>query len=167
MADAINSKGDDFWDRETLLAQRENELFAQEDELQKREDVLLEGEATLAVLNKAHVDREALLADREMTLRETEALLDARERVMNSAQSHASASELQALKIAALEEIQTQFDEREASQRAAEAALKERGAFVEASENTIFEKGQKLQELEAELAHLQDELSRANRAGRS
>jgi chromosome segregation ATPase len=95
---------------------------------------------------------------RELTLCETEALLDAREHVMDSAQNQASASELHALQTTALEKIQAQFDEREASMKAAEQALKEREVFIEQSENTIFEKGQKLQELETELEHLRDEL---------
>ena len=49
-------------------------------------------------------------------------------------------------------------DEREVNLKAAEAVLQEREAFIERSENTISEKGQQLQEWEAELEHLHDEL---------
>ncbi|MFQ3225984.1 MAG: flagellar biosynthesis chaperone FliJ [Lentimonas sp.] len=58
----------------------------------------------------------------------------------------------------ALEHLQAQFDEREACLQAAESVLREREAFIEKSENTISEQGQQLQEWEAELENLHDEL---------
>ena len=158
MSQSPESEGDDFWDREALLAQRENALFAIEEELRRREEVLLEREAALGVWDEEHATREAILVDRELTLRETEALLDARERVLNTTQIQASADELQALQIAAHDQAQAQLNARDESLKAAEVALAEREAFIEKSENTIIEKGQQLQEWEAELEHLNDEL---------
>lgn len=158
MAQTPESGGDGFWDREALLAQRENALFSIEDQLRQREEILLEREAALGVLNQEYAARETVLIDRELTLRETEALLDARARVLSSAQAHGGAENLKALETAALKQIKEQFDEREAKLKAAELDLRGREAFVQKSENTICEKGQQLQEWEAELEQLSDEL---------
>ena len=159
MTQASESTEDDFWDREALLAQRENALFAIEDELRCREEILLEREAALGAMDAGCATREAILVDRELTLRETEALLDARARVLNTAQAHAGAPNLEALQATALDLVQKQFDERETKLKAAESSLLERVAFIEKSEDTVSEKGQQLQEWQVELEHLQDELS--------
>ena len=83
---------------------------------------------------------------------------NARARVLDSAQAHDSTQDLQALDAAIREQIKQQFDERDACLKAAESGLREREAFIEKSERTIFEKGQQLQEWEAELEQLNDEL---------
>ena len=152
------SKDDDFWDREALLAQRENTLFAIEEELRQREEILLERDAALGGLDQEYAARESVLIERELTLRETEALLDARAHMINSVQGQDAGVDFETLQAEALKQIQEQFDEREASLRGAESVIREREAFIEKSENTIFEKGQQLQEWEAELEHLHDEL---------
>ena len=158
MSQVLKSGSDDFWDREALLTQRENALFSIEEELSQREEILLERAAALGALDQAYIERESVLIDRELTLRETEALLDARARVLDSAQAHDSTQDLQALDAAIREQIKQQFDERDACLKAAESGLREREAFIEKSERTISEKGQQLQEWEAELEQLNDEL---------
>ena len=157
MSQLPKANADDFWDREALLAQRENTLFAIEEELRRREEILLEREAALGALDQEYAARESVLLERELTLRETEALLYAQARMADSVQGNTD-GDIKALETKALGHLQAQFDEREASLKAAEAVLHEREAFIERSENTISEKGQQLQEWEAELEHLHDEL---------
>ena len=76
MADGQSSKNTNFWDRESLLAQRENALYEKEEGIRKREEQVAADEASSAAILKDLAEREAYLRDRELTLRETEALLD-------------------------------------------------------------------------------------------
>ena len=72
MAANEKAKPDDFWDREALLADRENALFEKGEEIRKREERVVSEEASIDASLKDLAEREAIVHDRELTMRETE-----------------------------------------------------------------------------------------------
>ncbi|NQY32587.1 MAG: hypothetical protein HRT56_05390 [Coraliomargarita sp.] len=160
MAANEKAKPDDFWDREALLADRENALFEKGEEIRKREERVVSEEASIDASLKDLAEREAIVHDRELTMRETEALLDARERVLNSGVQLNEASHIESLQAEALKKIQDEFDRRESELRAAEQALKEREAYIEECENLLSDQGQRLQEEEARIEQMTEDAAR-------
>ena len=84
--------------------------------------------------------------------------LDARERVLSLKQGTASVDAVQELKTEALQDIQAQFDAREAHLKRAEEALKDRESYIEQAEETLMTRGQQVQEEEARLEQLREDL---------
>jgi CheY-like chemotaxis protein len=97
----------------------------------------------------ALAEREAAVAEREAQLERAVIEFEAMEMGVGGAENGPAGEEREA----ALEERETELEAREAALLEREALVEEREAFLEQSENALFEKGQRLQELETELEH--------------
>ena len=178
-------------ERESKLAAKETELRNRELALREGEAALEEAMNTFDALGGTPPPRKGAssqavsddnvppavageLAAREQALAEREAALAERETALSAAESQ-------------LEEAMARMDSgvggmearmgdggvideedlvaREAAVREMEAMLKEREAFLEQSENALFEKGQRLQEMETELEHRSDVMGMPEGAG--
>jgi len=115
-------------------------------------------EKALAVVQKELRERERLLQDtlgkldaREKEIRRMEELLAAREQVIAEAKKGPQGDTLSPQQAEALQRLSAEIDKREEELKAMQEMLNEREAFLDESENTLFEKMQAQQERETEL----------------
>lgn len=152
------------------LAQLQRDLTTQRAELAERERAHRETEMLLSARQRLLDQRQAVIAatvsSNPAALRALESQLNEFREALEAAQRDLAAkdAEVQALQTAAIGEEPlagiTSLDQITAPELSEQVAfLREREAFIEASENTLFEKAQSLQEWETRLeqaAHDQD-----------
>ncbi len=111
-------------------------------------------------------DLEFKLSERDRELAEVENLLKARESVLeakaNQSQSAPSAP-LGAAELEALQKLKAEIDRQQSTLQEQKNAIKEREAFLDASEITLFEKVQAQQEKETELEQRDEDLRKRER----
>lgn len=131
---------------------------------------LLELEASLSDFNNELVrrerdlnEKEIRLRERERTLWENEALLTAKDSIlkMNAAAGSATGTGSPFTDSAvALDNFREELKKQEDRLRREREELRQREAFVELSENTLFDKAQALEEREARIEQAEEDLRR-------
>lgn len=147
-------------ERESTLEERSLRLQAREEDLIERENSLEADQAQLEQRMRSVERLETQLRRREEALQtgaSKEGAEGSRAPVKAKETPPPPASPAPA-NDAAAKEREASLDRREESLMEREALLAEREAFIEESENQLFEKGQRLQELEVSLEQQRDEL---------
>jgi len=145
-------------ERRRSFEQRIEEFEKRDAEVRKRADEIEKSKAAFAAEVK---QRLAVVEAREAEAREAQARIEAQLLALDEAGLSVGGAAAGAAGGGSLSD--EEFERRMRTLDEREEQLAEREAFLEQSENALFDKGQQIQELETELEHRRDELDRRER----